>query len=211
MIRRVAAEGAALVLLALGCAWATNALAGPERHLSWFPRKVQAVPTSNPAPLPLPAPVAAAPKVEAAKPATLPTATSAPKVDSAAELLGRFPPLLDAPQADINSDQARWLHGHGALFIDARRTAIHAQGHIAGAKVLCVWEDGLADKVEQLSMFTRDLKAPVVLYCSGGDCQDSHLLAQKLWIAGFRNLRIYAAGYPDWEGRGWPVRKGEAP
>jgi rhodanese-related sulfurtransferase len=134
-----------------------------------------------------------------------------PKADPAADLMTRFPPLLDAPQAEIAAAEARWLHERGALFLDARRTALHAQGHIAGAKVISVWEDGVADKVEQLSMFAKDLRAPVVIYCSGGDCHDSHLLAEKLWLAGFRNLRIYTGGYPDWESRGWPVAKGNAP
>jgi rhodanese-related sulfurtransferase len=135
----------------------------------------------------------------------------APKADPSAELLSRFPPLADAPQAEVGSEDTLWLHRHGAVFIDARRTALWAEGHIRGAKVISVWEDGLAEKVEQLSMFSKDLKLPVVVYCSGGDCQDSHLLAQKLWVAGFRNLRIYTGGYPDWEARRGPVTKGDAP
>lgn len=207
MIRRLAVEAAALVLLALACAWVANAMAGPTRHLSWFPREVRALPTTPPVPTlePRMVPVPDPPKVQPKRP--VPT----PKADPAAELLARFPPLLDAPQAEISPADARWLHDRGALFLDARRSALHAQGHIAGAKVISVWEDGVADKIERLSMFTKDLKAPLVIYCSGGDCHDSHLLAEKLWLAGFRNLRIYTGGFPDWEARGWPVAKGDAP
>lgn len=210
MIRRVAAEGAALLLLALACAWASNALASPGRHLSWFPKQVRSVPTPVAAPEPEPpkAPPVAAPAAPKSGPKP---PKAAPQIDPALELRARFPPLTDAPMADIGGDDALWLHGRGALFVDARRTALWAQGHIRGAKVISVWEDGLAEKVEQLAMFTPDLKRPVVLYCTGGDCHDSHLLGQKLWLAGFRNLRIYTGGYPDWEARRGPIGTGEAP
>lgn len=215
-MRRLSFEASALALLALLCAWASNALAGPARRLSWRHREVQAVPAIPP-PAPaqgaaIPPPPQPATPIVASKPAPKTgSAHGLPKVDPAAEMAVRFPALTDAPQADIGAEDARWLHARGALFLDARRSALHAQGHIAGARCLSPWEDGLAAKVEQLAMFAASLNAPVVIYCAGGDCQDSHLLAQKLWLAGFRNLRIYAAGYSDWEGRRWPITKGEAP
>ncbi len=252
MIRRIAAEGAALLGLALACAWASNALAGPERRLSWFPRQVRAVQATpgqaapgqaapvqsapgqsapvqatpgQSAPVQATpgqaAPVQAAP-VQAtpgqAAPVQAAPVQAAPKARAAAaspdpieEMKRRFPPLTDAPMADIGGEDALWLHGRGALFVDARRTSLWAQGHIRGAQVISVWEDGLAEKVERLAMFTPDLKRPVVLYCTGGDCRDSHLLGQKLWLAGFRNIRIYTGGYPDWEARRGPVALGETP
>lgn len=222
MIRRLLAEAALLVLLALACAWAANAVAGPQRHLSWFPKAVRAVPVAPAAPAAAVAPPAA-PRATAPSQVPPTARPGPPKLESSsargpaappdpgAELLQRFPPLTDAPLAEISPEDARWLHSRGALFLDARRTSLWAEGHIRGAKVISVWEDGLAEKVEQLAMFTRDLKAPVVVYCAGGDCQDSHLLAQKLWVAGFRNLRIYTGGYPDWETRRGPIAKGDAP
>jgi rhodanese-related sulfurtransferase len=136
---------------------------------------------------------------------------SPPSPDPKAELLTRFPPLVNEAQAAIRGDEAQWLHAHGALFLDARRTALYMDGHIPSAKNFSAWEDGLPEKVDQLSLFTADLKLPVVIYCSGGDCHDSHLVAQKLWLAGFRNLRIYTDGYPDWEARKLAVIKGEKP
>lgn len=217
MIRRVAAEGAALLLLALACAWAGNALASPARHLSWFPKQVRSLPEPPAAPRPAapevakPTPTATAPVAVAPKPEQKPPKAQAEQADPATELRLRFPPLTDAPMAEIGGDDALWLHARGAVFVDARRTALWAQGHVRGAKVISVWEDGLAEKVDQLAMFTPDLKLPVVLYCTGGDCHDSHLLGQKLWLAGFRNIRIYTGGFPDWEARRGPISKGEAP
>lgn len=212
MIRRLALESACLVLLALACAWASNALAHPGRHLSWFPKQVRALPALPAAPSPAAAPARIEPPaVQTSTPRVEAKKLAAPKADPGAELLARYPPLTDAPLAEISPEDALWLHRHGAAFLDARRTSLWVQGHIRGAKVISVWEDGLAEKVEQLAMFTSDLKLPLVIYCSGGDCRDSHLLAEKLWIAGFRNLRIYTGGYPDWEGRGGPIVKGDAP
>lgn len=125
--------------------------------------------------------------------------------------MSRFPFLVKEAEAGIGSDEAAWLHAHGALFVDARRTAMYVDGHIPGAKSCSAWEDGLPEKVDQLALFTTDLKLPMVVYCSGGDCHDSHLVGQKLWLAGFRNIRIYTDGFPDWEARKRPVAKGERP
>lgn len=216
MRSRIWMEVPAYVLLALVCAWGSNRLAGPTRRLSWLPEAAaKPVPGSLPRtslPPPTPPPTPAEPKPP---PAVFPTKTAppapAPVPDQKTELLSRFPPLVDAAQADITGEEAAWLHGHGALFVDARRTATYTLGHISGAKSLPAWEDGLAGKADQLSLFTADLKLPVVVYCSGGDCHDSHLVAEKLWQAGFRNLRIYAGGYPDWEARKLAVVKGERP
>jgi rhodanese-related sulfurtransferase len=210
--------------LALVCAWVSNALAGPARRLSWFPREVPAA--GRPAPATVPAPVMATSAVTSRATDTAPGAgapsnpagshpsrpnPAAARPDSTEGLLTRFPPLVDTPQGEISSAEALWLHGRGALFLDARRSAIFALGHIPGARCLPAWEDGLTEKVEQLALFCADLKAPVVVYCSGGDCQDSHLLAQKLWLAGFRNLRLYTDGFPDWQAKGRPITQGDRP
>ncbi len=52
------------------------------------------------------------------------------------------------------------------------------------------------------------MKQPVVLYCSGGDCEDSHMLGQKLFGAGFNNLLVYKDGFPDWAKRGGAMAQG---
>ena len=201
--------------LALLCALVSNALAGPARRLSWFPRAIAApVPASASATVTNSATTTnsatVTPTNKTAAPPTPPKATPT-RPDPNLELLARFPALSDRAQADITGDDAAWLQAHRALFVDARRSAVFAQGHIQGARNLSAWEDGLAEKVEQLALFTPDLKLPVVVYCTGGDCHDSHLVAQKLWLAGFRNLLIYVDGFPDWERRALPVAKGEAP
>ena len=65
-----------------------------------------------------------------------------------------------------------------------------------------VWESDIDGRVTALVGEGRDGAIPVVLYCSGGDCEDSHMLAQKLFGAGFNNLLVYRNGWPDWVRRG---------
>lgn len=207
-------EVPAILMAALLAVWISNAFAGPTRRLAWkreAPPVTTPVPTLAPVSAPMPAPMPASPI--GPKPATKATKGAPSKADAApdwdpAALLARFPPLQGQAYAEITSDDARWLQLHGALILDARRTATFGEGHLPGAKSLSVWEDGLAGKIAALK---GDPTLPTVIYCAGGDCQDSHLLAQKLWLAGYRNLRVYTGGFPDWSDHRWPVAKGMAP
>ncbi|MBS1767734.1 MAG: rhodanese-like domain-containing protein [Acidobacteria bacterium] len=201
-------EVPAFLAAALACAGISNHLAGPTRRLAWKVEKPALVPPPATAPVPVATvPPTPGPRPSPAKPKPAKAASVVPAWDPA-DLLARFPPLSGQAFAEVSSDDARWLQLHGALTLDVRRTAMFAEGHLPGAKSLPVWEDGLAPKIAALK---GDPLLPTLVYCAGGDCQDSHLLAQKLWLAGYRNLRIYTGGYPDWVGRGWPVAKGETP
>jgi rhodanese-related sulfurtransferase len=182
-----------------------------QRRLSWRPQPI--VPIAAPVEAPKAAPVMAPPastKASAPPAKHAKAAAPSPEWDPAA-LLARFPQMTDRPYAEVDGDEARWLWLHGACFLDARRTDVYAEGHIAGAALLPVWEDGLPAKIAALLHDKADPALPTVVYCAGGDCEDSRLLAQKLWMAGFRNLRVYSGGFPEWASRGWPVAKGAAP
>jgi rhodanese-related sulfurtransferase len=125
------------------------------------------------------------------------------------DLLKRFPPH-NKPYVEIPGDDAAWLVAHGALVLDARRTKDYEQGHIARARSFPVWESDIDSRVTALVGEGRDGAIPVVLYCSGGDCEDSHMLAQKLFGAGFNNLLVYRDGWPDWVKRGGRSARGPA-
>ncbi len=113
------------------------------------------------------------------------------------------------PFVEITGEAAAWLHARGALFLDARRSKDFAEGHVAGARSFPVWESEVVrERVAELVAQGRDPSLPVVLYCSGGDCEDSHMLAQTLFGAGFENLLVYRDGFPDWVKRGGAARTG---
>ena len=138
------------------------------------------------------------------------SAPPSPAMASAGDLLSRFPPHPDKPWVEISGEDAVHLRAVGVPFLDARRTSLYEEGHVAGARPVSVWESDVDEKVMAL-IGEQDGARPLVLYCSGGDCEDSHLLAQKLWGAGFNDVLVYKDGFPDWVKRGGAVRRGAAP
>lgn len=148
------------------------------------------------------APVAAPAIVGKPAPQVVPPAAAAtPQRASRQEILKRFPPHPNDAYKEISGDDAMWLHQQGALFLDARRSSVYQQGHVAGSRSVSVWEVDVDDKVKKLLDEMQDQDQPIVVYCSGGACEDSHMLAQKLWGVFFTNVLVYKDGWPDWQKR----------
>lgn len=192
-------ESASIVALAGLCAAVSNGFARRERHLAWL-----GTPPSIPG---VEAPPSAPPS--SFRPTSPGPSGAEPAVPALAGV-GEFAPHPERPFVEITPLQARTLFDRGALFVDARRTEAYREGHVRGARSISVWESDADDRVKALLDEGRDPKAPIVAYCSGGDCEDSHQLAQKLWGVTFDNVYVYRDGFPDWQKRGWPVSSGEA-
>jgi len=153
------------------------------------------------------------PGTKAATKSTAPPVGSEAKSSSPsspADPTRRFP-AHNKPWVEISGDDVAWLFARGALILDARRTKDFEAGHIAGARSFPVWESDVDARVTALVGEGRDGSIPVVLYCSGGDCEDSHMLAQKLFGASFNNLLVYRDGWPDWQKRGGKSATGPEP
>ena len=89
-----------------------------------------------------------------------------------------------------------------ALFVDVRSREMFAVGHIPGAVSLPIGEfDTLVEAFAE--EVPRD--KPIVTYCSGRLCQDSHTAAQLLMERGFENVVVYIDGFPGWMENGYPV------
>ena len=89
-----------------------------------------------------------------------------------------------------------------ALFVDVRSREAYAAGHIPGAVSLPLGEfDALA--MDLVANFAPG--HPIVTYCSGRLCQDSHTAAQWLMELGFENVVVFIDGFPGWEENGYPV------
>jgi rhodanese-related sulfurtransferase len=137
------------------------------------------------------------------------TPAPAPRID-----VSRFTPHPDKPYVELGGDEVAALYESGALFLDARRSSVFEDGHIAGARSFSVWESDIDDKVNALfeeRPNPEDQNKPIVIYCSGGACEDSHMLAQKLFGLLFNNVYVYKDGFPDWQKRGLPTRSGSTP
>lgn len=232
-------EAATLIATAAICALVANAVASNQRRLVLFGKypdalKVPAATETAPAP-PTATAASLAPAVPPAATTTTTTtaAPTAPRVAVPASGTARlpivppaspavqpanplegFPPHPDKPYVEIHYEQVAGLHSNGVLFLDARRTSVYEEGHIAGARPFSVWEADIDQKVNALyeeRSDPREQNRPIVIYCSGGDCEDSHMLAQKLWGIAFNNVYVYKDGFPDWEKRGGAIHTGVKP
>jgi rhodanese-related sulfurtransferase len=238
-LKRHLLEAATLVAAAVVCALAANAVAGRERKVTVVGQysaatKVQPEPAATPAPIAVATVTTTTAPQEPAIPlttATQPPSHPATQTTTATRQPGNpatqtttpqpsatakprdFPPHPDKPYVEIHGDDVAYLYQQGALFLDARRTSIYEQGHIAGSRPFSVWESDVADKVNALFNERGDPKQaaqPIVVYCSGGDCEDSHMLAERLSGA-FTNVYVYKDGFPDWQKRGGAVHTGAKP
>jgi len=223
----------ALALLAAAglCALGSNALAPASRRVSWTGAEA-ALPPGPASPPALAgeapgaarpdapgtahpeAPASAAPDAPATArpegPTTAHPAAPATAHPAAPATAPRFLPDPDASTREIGSEDAWAAFQQKVPFLDARRSGDFAQGHVAGATSAPVWE---ADLEARLTRFEAEVnpgpRSPLVLYCSGGDCPDSRLLARRLEALGYRNLLIYRDGFPDWVAKGRPAHPGQ--
>lgn len=211
---------AVILILAAVAAVVSNLAASTSRKLAWvgaYPRAVEvgaAAAEPTPPPAASPATSAAAATGDASPPpqtgaSTLPQTGAIGAVGP--DLARAFPPHPDKAAVEISPADVLRLYREKMLFLDARRTAVYGDGHITGARNFPVWESDIDDRVKKLFEEGLDQRAPVVAYCSGGNCEDSHMLAEKLYKVGFDNVLIYKDGFPDWQKRGLPVSKGANP
>lgn len=200
----------ALAGMAAMAAILASALASPARRLGWTPTL---------APLP-----ALAPRIEIPLPPA--PASQQPSVPESKKGRPQSPPPVGGPQVpvppatpespaqnpirEISSQEAWAIFQAGAPFLDARRSSEFTEGHVAKAWCTPVWESDLDDRLLQFKAARRPgPEDPIVIYCSGGDCRDSHLLAAKLLNEGYFHLLIYRDGFPDWVAQGHPIEKGQ--
>ena len=198
---RVAGRILAVFLAAGVCAAIANLIAGPERKLAWI-RRGDADARVNPSVTPASTGSAA---VSAA------SATLAGAAAPAAATGSAPAPHPDKPYVEISGDEVKRLFDKGTAFFDARRSNVYRVGHIAGARSFPVWEADIDDRVKAFYAEGVEPSTPLVVYCDGGECEDSHTLAQKLYLAGFDNAMVYKDGFPDWSRHGWPVKTGDKP
>jgi rhodanese-related sulfurtransferase len=108
----------------------------------------------------------------------------------------------ESRQSD-NVARARETFSSGeVLFVDARSQDDYEDGHIPGAVSLPI---GRFD--ERIESFLKRYPSdqPIVTYCSGRTCEDSHSLARFLLDAGYTDVRIFIDGLPGWQAEGHPV------
>jgi rhodanese-related sulfurtransferase len=193
MPRSPLAEALLVVALGAGLGLAANALS--PRGLSLTRNYFPDTPSSAP-----PASRSAGVAVTPSTPDPAPAAVAAPPRTK------RGLPLVDHARVTALFRDPR--HAQGLiLFVDARNEEAYRQGHIPGAHLLDHYhlERHLADLVAP-----AHLAQEIVVYCNGGECEDSDLAAHDLIQLGVPPAKIvvYAGGIADWKARREPLEVG---
>ncbi len=93
------------------------------------------------------------------------------------------------------------------IFLDARNDDSYAEGHIPGAFQCDHYR--LEDYILPV-LSAAETAEKIVVYCNGGDCEDSVLLCRELVAAGvaYEKLYLFAGGIEEWEKNEMPLTEG---
>ncbi len=102
---------------------------------------------------------------------------------------------------DVSHAKALYDTGN-VLFVDARSFEDFNNGHVKNAVSLPIghFDEQIDDFLERY-----DLDRPIITYCAGRTCEDSHHLARLLMERGYMNISVMIDGFPVWEAEGYPI------
>jgi rhodanese-related sulfurtransferase len=89
------------------------------------------------------------------------------------------------------------------LLVDARTAEEYEEAHIAQA--ISIPEKSFEEKA---ALLPKDKGQLLVLYCNGVKCGKSKKAAKKAETMGYRNILVYAEGFPVWEEKGYKIVPG---
>lgn len=120
---------------------------------------------------------------------------------------GAFPNLVvpvNVPVIEIQQARELFESGEG-IFLDARYGEDYELGHVPGSLSVPY------DQVDQnLPLLLDQLPQgpPLVVYCTGPDCDFSLIVANRLLEAGVENLMCFEGGLEAWQESNLPVEVG---
>jgi rhodanese-related sulfurtransferase len=114
--------------------------------------------------------------------------------------------LVDGRQAALLFRDPRFQQGR-IVFIDARDETHYHEGHIPGA---CEFDPYYPEKYFTAVLPVCQAAEQIVVYCHGGDCDDSESAAITLRDVGIaiNKLFIYGGGITEWATNGLPIETG---
>jgi rhodanese-related sulfurtransferase len=133
------------------------------------------------------------------------------RFDAELTTLVTSPPFKIAPAATVGLPEFRSaVENKSTLILDACPSVFFEQGHVPGALNLA--RDDFARDYRHLAPVLQSAAdKPTIVYCAGGDCHDSRLVANALLSLGFSNVRVFTGGWEEWSKAGLPVSKGSGP
>ena len=114
--------------------------------------------------------------------------------------------VVDQFPHPVELEEVRRLIDEEAIAIDARARELYREGHLPSAISLPLEEaKPLPDSFRE----TVPADSVLILYCSGYGCPDSFDLGIILLAEGYRDVRVFEGGFPEWTDAGLPVERGE--
>ncbi|MBI4594152.1 MAG: rhodanese-like domain-containing protein [Candidatus Rokubacteria bacterium] len=114
-------------------------------------------------------------------------------------------PAIPKEVTVVNAEQLKkMLDGKEKfLLVDSRNGSEYREGYIPTA--VSVYDKEMeAHKAK----FPADKSYPIVFYCNGYPKCPRSLNGAKMAMGwGYKKLYLYAAGFPDWAGKGYPVER----
>jgi rhodanese-related sulfurtransferase len=93
------------------------------------------------------------------------------------------------------------------LILDARSSVYYREAHVPSALNL-PRDNFAADYVRLRATLEKSRDRRVIVYCSGGDCHDSKMVAQALMSLGFSNVMMFGSGWEEWTSAHLPQAQG---
>ncbi len=109
---------------------------------------------------------------------------------------------LGLPRASLE-ETARAVEEGSRILLDARKLEAYQEGHLPTAMPMPVSD--FANAFGNLAGLLTSFADPLLVYCSGADCDESVELAAKLRDIGYTNVVVYAGGFDEWKAAGRPV------
>lgn len=143
-----------------------------------------------------------------ARPVPLVYQTPEQRFDAELTSLVTARPFALAPATTIGLAEFRLaVENKSALILDARPAPFFTQGHVPGALNLA--REDFAHDYRRLSGVLKAAgDKPIIVYCSGGACHDSRLVANALLTLGFSNVKVFTGGWEAWSAARLPVSTG---
>ena len=90
------------------------------------------------------------------------------------------------------------------IVLDVRPYDFYEMGHIPGALSFPLDDfDAVIGKL----LKTAGLISPILVYCSGFECTDSHEFAENLKRLKFTDIKVYSGGFSQWQEMGYEIQK----
>jgi rhodanese-related sulfurtransferase len=112
------------------------------------------------------------------------------------------PEVLDEMWDTVTAEEVlKHVEEGTAIMIDARDPNEYEAGHITGA--LNLPDHNFMESYQEIGdSLPREI--PLVVYCQGGQCDQSHSVLEQLKEFGFEQLFLYKEGWNDWKDKGYP-------